>query len=362
MHSAIVLDEAGTQTAVVDTVEMLNDVKTFADIIVVSTRPAPAGFSTGLWVTGENMVEAFSNATSMAASKRILVVSSALVFNFTDLSKLVAEIDNKGMLEHVIVVPRAHGEMVDMPDIRPETIVQSLNRCDVWPLMCVSTSRYALNAVTPGSTKSVTESLAQALIRSITDGDNVKLSTSITPLVNAALMESTCTLTPDAKARCLKVAVDGMNIEELFPNHNWGTYSEESAAASYHELAALFLRFQDADSAAECLDCSEKLEESPRYFALQGMIQQANGETLGAVANLVSSLQCYESRKTNDGKHYLTFTPTNIETVQSRLAEGLEALNQRDNERALASFSDAVFTFDSFYSEVGLPNPAKSES
>jgi hypothetical protein len=344
MHSAIVLDEAGTQSAVIDTVELLNDVKTFADIIVVSTKQAPANFSKGLWVTGESMVEAFNNAASMAASKRILIVSSALVFNFTDLSKLVAEIDKNGVLEHIIVAPRAHGEMVDMPDIRPETIVWSLNRCDIWPLMCVATSRYALNTVKPSYAQSVTECIAQAMIQSITDGDNVRISTVISPLVNASFMESTCVLSPEAKARCLKVAVDGMNIEELFPNHNWGTYSEESAAASYHELTALFLRFQDPASAAECLDCSEKLEE-----------------TLGAVANLVSSLQCYESRKTNDGKHYLTFTPTNLETVQSRLAEGLEALNQRDNERALASFSDAVFTFDSFYNEIGLTNPGKNQ-
>jgi hypothetical protein len=153
-----------------------------------------------------------------------------------------------------------------------------------------------------------------------------------------------------------------MNIEELFPRHNWKAFSEESAAASYHSLAALFLRFQDPDSAAQCLACSEKLEESPRYFALQGLIQQAQGETLGAVANLVSSLQCYEARKSADGKHYLNFKPSNLEIVKTRLAEGLDALNKRDNNRALASFSDAVFSFDSFYSEHGVKNPAKTSN
>jgi hypothetical protein len=122
------------------------------------------------------------------------------------------------------------------------------------------------------------------------------------------------------------------------------------------------LRFQDPGSAAQCLACSEKLEESPRYFALQGLIQQAQGETLGAVANLVSSLQCYEARKTTDGKHYLSFTPSNLEVIKTRLAEGLEALNKRDNTRALASFSDAVFSFDSFYSDHGVHNPAESEN
>jgi hypothetical protein len=158
------------------------------------------------------------------------------------------------------------------------------------------------------------------------------------------------------------MAIDGLNIEELFPQHDWKSFSQESAAASYHSLAALFLRFQDPESAAQCLACSEKLEESPRYFALQGLIQQAQGETLGAVANLVSSLQCYEARKTTDGKHYLSFTPNNLEVIKTRLAEGLEALNKRDNNRALASFSDAVFSFDSFYSDHGVRNPAEGEN
>jgi hypothetical protein len=154
------------------------------------------------------------------------------------------------------------------------------------------------------------------------------------------------------------MATDGLNIEELFPQHNWKLFSKESAAASYHSLAALFLRFEEPEAAAQCLACSEKLEESPRYFALQGLIQQAQGETLGAVANLVSSLQCYEARKTTDGKHYLSFTPSNLEVIKNRLAEGLDALNKRDNTRALASFSDAVFSFDSFYSDHGVRNPA----
>jgi len=150
-----------------------------------------------------------------------------------------------------------------------------------------------------------------------------------------------------------------MNIEEMFPNHNWITFSKESAAASYHSLAALFLRFEDPASAEECLACSEQLEESPRYFALQGLIQKANGETLGAVANLVSSLQCYEERKTKSGNHYLSFSPGNLDALKAQLADGLDALNKRDNSRALESFSEAVFTFDSFYAEHGVIVPPR---
>ena len=278
-----------------------------------------------------------------------------LAFNFTDLSKLTAEIENCGVLEHVIVAPRADKTTnLETPEITPETIVQSLTRYEEWPLLCVATSRYSLSAITPDTIESITELIAQSLIRSTAEGDSVRVSTSIHPRIQDSMGAQTYTLSKRARARCLRCAVDALNVEEMFPNHNWITFSKESAAASYHSLAALFLRFEDPASAAECLACSEQLEESPRYFALQGLIQKAKGETLGAVANLVSSLQCYEERKANTGDHYLSFSPGNLDALKARLAEGLDALNKRDNSRALESFSEAVFTFDSFYAEHGV--------
>jgi tetratricopeptide (TPR) repeat protein len=150
-----------------------------------------------------------------------------------------------------------------------------------------------------------------------------------------------------------------MNIEELFPQHAWKKFSQESAAAAYHTLAALFLRFGDAEAAVQSLQCSERLEESPRFFALLGLIQQSQGETLGAVANFVSSLQYYEARKKDDGRHYLSFKPENLEIINSRLVDGLNALNQRDNDRALTHFSEAVFNFDPFYAEYGVQSLQK---
>jgi hypothetical protein len=333
---------------------MLNDVKAFADIIVVSKRPSPDSFPQGIWITSDSLVDGLRQATALAASKRVLVVSTALAFSFTDLSKLVAEIENRSVLDHVLVAPMADDMVADMPEISPETIVQSINRFDTWPLLCVSTSRYALSVVNAEKMESVPEMVLQALLHSISDGDTVRTSNRINPLIHPAALEALCSLSPAAKARSLQSAVDGMNIEELFPNHNWSTYSQESAAAAYHSLAALFLRFQDAETAAQCLSCSERLEDSPRYFALQGLIQQRQGETLGAVANFVSSLQCYEARKNNSGGHYVSFNPSDFDTIKARLAEGLEALNRRDNDRALASFSDAIFNFDSFYTEHGV--------
>lgn len=341
---------------------MLNDVKAFADIIVVSRRQAPENFSLGIWITASSQSEGLKQAASLAASKRVLIVSSALAFSFTDLSKLCAEIENRSVLEHILVTPTADDSIMDMPEITPDTIVQSLNRYDIWPLMCVSTTRHALNSVRMDRTESAVEVILQALINSIADGDSTRVSNRISPLVHPAAAESICTLSSGAKSRSLQCAVDGMNIEELFPNHNWTTFSQESAAAAYHSLAALFLRFQDADTAAQCLSCSERLEESPRYFALQGLIQHAQGETLGAVANFVSSLQCYEARKMANESHYLSFTPGDLTMIKTRLAEGLDALNKRDNAKALASFSDAVFNFDSFYAEHGVINAPSAKS
>lgn len=362
MHTAIVIDETGNQSALQDTTQLLNDVNTFADIIVVSTSARPENLSIGLWISAETLAEGLIRATEMAASKRVLVVSSALAFNFTDLSKLTAEIESCPILEHIIVAPETEEGALDIPEIAPESIVSSISRYESWPLVCVATSRYALGTIRLGSALSVTEVLAQALIRATAEGDSVRVSTSITPLIKASTASAASQLDTAARARLLRSAIDALNVEELFPQHNWVTFSQESAAASYHSLAALFLRFSDPVSAADCLSCSEQLEESPRYFALQGLIQEAQGESLGAVANLVSSLQCYESRKAKDGKHYLSFSPGNMEILKTRLAEGLDALNKRDNTRALQSFSEAVFTFDSFYAEHGVTTPQKSRN
>ena len=160
----------------------------------------------------------------------------------------------------------------------------------------------------------------------------------------------------DAKTRSdlMKGAVAQIHIEAYFPEHPWATHKEESLAACYHTLAALFIRLNDLDAAHECLDLSSTYEDSPRALALKAILAKLEGQTLGAVANMVSSLQQYEQRKAKDTVHYLTFKPKNIEVINYRLKEGLEALNQRDNEGALTKFTEAVFTFDTFYSDMGL--------
>ncbi len=166
--------------------------------------------------------------------------------------------------------------------------------------------------------------------------------------------ESAYEVSSASRAEMLKTVLESHNIEDIFPNHSWDAHQEESLAACYHTLAAIFIRLGDFESAEECLSQSDTFEDSPRALALKAIISKLHGETLGAVANMVSSLQQYEQRKNRDGSHYLTFKPTDIEKINYRLKEGLEALNQRDNEAALSKFTEAVFDFDSFYTEMGL--------
>ena len=155
-------------------------------------------------------------------------------------------------------------------------------------------------------------------------------------------------------ARTIQTLVNSCNIEDLFPFHSWEMYQEESAAAAYHALAALFVRFGDIESAQECIRLSDQFEDSPRSLALKALVARTKGETLGAVANMVASLQQYEMRKREDTKHYVQFSPRNIEKISDNLQSGLAALNRADNETALQHFSEAVFSFDSFYSEAGI--------
>lgn len=360
MFSTIVTDDTGSKLAVLEKVKCLNDINSTTDIIVVSLDAQPAEFTTGLWVQAPTKVEGLAKAAGLAASKRILVMSSSVAFEPADLARLVAELETRQIREHTILTPRTECGLAQVPDMTGEQILASLSRCEEWPLVCVATSRFALEMVRNDKAETVTEWLVQALIRSMADGDIIRVSSQIETVIPSGVLTSITDLSDAARARLVKVAVDAFNIEELFPRHNWAVYSQESAAASYHSIAALLIRFGDADAAAECLNCSERLEESPRYFALQGLIHKQKGETLGAVASFVSSLQCYEARKRDDGKHYITFKPSNLETINSRLVDGLNALNKRDNDAALSHFSEAVWNFDPFWAEHGVISSEKT--
>jgi hypothetical protein len=193
------------------------------------------------------------------------------------------------------------------------------------------------------------ELLAHLFLKALADGY------TFTNFISAKSEGSLITVTDFEKAGLLEDVVNNINIEELYPDHKWKEYENESAAASYQSLAANFIRLGDCQRAQDCLNISDQLEESPRAMALRAMIAHARGETLGAVAGLVTSLQHYEVRKRNeDGTHYLNFKPNDLENINTRLQRGLSALNNRDNETALRQFAMAVYNFDSFYSENGI--------
>ena len=176
------------------------------------------------------------------------------------------------------------------------------------------------------------------------------LESSLVSRNEAAAMNAPAAL----RAQALKSFISIIPIEDIFPNHAWDAHLNESLAACYHTLAAYFIKLADFDSALDCLRHSDTLEDSPRALALKALISQANGETLGAVANMVSSLQQYEQRKDPSAPHYVSFQPRDIEVVNAKLKDGLEALNRRDNETALNKFTEAVFNFDEFYDDLKL--------
>ncbi len=354
MLSALIVDDSLNQTSTQTLLQLISDVRTFADIAVVSIRPPLSRPQDSRWITADNLVDALAEGINTASSKRVLIISSTLTLGTGDIAKMAAELENRSVLEHTVYQPSIGGNVIELAEMSADTIVESLKHNSVWPLVCVATTRYALSATNPSGCTSVTEYIAQTLIRSLSDGDTIGISSTATPMMSPADAARLTELSAAQLARCLHAAVDSLNIEELFPQHNWMSFSKESAATAYHSLAALFLRFGDQNAATQCLECSQRLEDSPRYFALKGLMQNANGETLGAVANLVSSLQMYEERKTNTSQRYITFSPTDLEAVQTRLAQGLNALNDKDNARAIEHFSQAVFSFDPFFAQHGV--------
>lgn len=220
-----------------------------------------------------------------------------------------------------------------------------------------------LQTLAAGNQAPAIVAVPSSLLAAITIEENDTLASIAGKAIATALMQkinitshSDSRTNPNAAMRSQMIAgvISAATIEELFPNHPWASHKEESLAACYHTIAAMFIRLGDLTSAEECLQQSEFLEDSPRALALKGIISARHGETLGAVANMVSSLQQYEQRKQNQNGHYLAFSPENIEKITYNLKEGLSALNKRNNEEALEKFKIAVFNFDSFYSDMGI--------
>jgi hypothetical protein len=242
-------------------------------------------------------------------------------------------------------------EVWTTPELTADTLVQAISEHQTWMMDVTIVRDEFIQQVTEAH--SVTAALLKMAFRAM--GEHSQIDWNIENVsLNSHFQNSEARLSSSQCADLLRYALAVINIEDLFPRHSWEEYPEESAAACYHSLAAKFIALGELPTARECLVQSDQLEDSPRSLALKGIIAMHEGEVLSAVANMVSSLQEYERRKGGESSHYLSFSPNNLEIINSRLQSGLSALNEQRNDKAAEFFTDAVFEFDGFYKECGL--------
>jgi len=359
MVSIIVIENGGALESLKETVKRAMDVQG-TETFLVANSPLPEVWQTRNYIplSLSSVSSCIQNAINRARCEAILFIDSRVSPTAAQLSQMIAAINANASAAFITCEIDSDGEAIEMPDLSPSNLISAITNNSAWPLLMVGTTKKLLQSMGEMTGGSITEVLARMMIKASGQGDEI-ISAPIA--LNLAGSTASLHLPREGAARCLNTAVNNCNIEDLFPAHPWANHEEESAAASYHTLAAHFMRLGDSDSALACLSFSDQFEDSPRSLALKGLIAQTRGELLGAVANMVSSLQQYESRKNDHGNtHYLTFKPNNLEAVNSKLHAGLEALNLRDNESALGYFAEAVFDFDPFYKELGVVAPAAS--
>lgn len=355
MITVIVVENGASQSSLQKTVGAVASSPS-DDIIVIGTRPEDivGEHITFITPSGGSMSELLASAAGRARHNRILFVDAR---SRIDSRQIIALMNStNGRLGAIAYAPlEISGDCLSLPELSADSVVATIATQDRWPALFVTMkSSFAEKCLRDSSGASLLDILAEAMIRAAVEGEHVERLNSQVEVSSFDVSSGLCELSREMRAKLLRWAIQNCNIEDLFPNHAWREHEEESAAACYHTLAALFIRFGDTSSALECLELSDQLEDSPRSLALKGIIALDRGETLGAVANLVSSLQQYELRKKSDGAHYLSFTPINLERISSNLNAGLQALNKRNNEEAVEHFAEAVYDFDTFYSEYGV--------
>ncbi len=168
------------------------------------------------------------------------------------------------------------------------------------------------------------------------------------PCIRLSAVESE-QLTKDDRIFILKCIIELFNIEDIFPSLEWSSNPKQSAAHSYQLLASQFLLLGDNDAALECINISDQFMETARSYALRAVIASQKGETLAAVANMVTSLQQYEESAP------LGSLNDQIEcSVTSSLQDGLNALNDQNNQLALEKFTHAIAEYDPYFKEHRL--------
>ncbi len=305
---------------------------------------------TNISLENQSFIEATSQALeNISAENDIVFLSAQNNANNEEIKDAVTALLNAQGDINTCSIQSGKGE-IELAELSCDNLIREISFLPEWPLALISVKAQFAKAIEEAACPE--DFIGQILVHGL--AAHASFST------NAASVSSmNCSaISQEIAARLLQSAVNTINIEELFPNHAWETHQEESAAACYHTLAAAFIRLNDFDTATQCLAFGDRLEDSPRSLALKGIIALNKGETLNAVANMVSSLQEYERRKMDSKEHYLSFMPKDLEQINTSLQSGLSALNERDNDTAVNFFANAVFNFDSFYSDCGL-EPSK---
>jgi hypothetical protein len=289
-------------------------------------------------------------AIEKASSKHILLIDANITPTSSTLKSMTEQMSSENLA--FLFAPIEHGQdIINISETSVEAMLALVSSEAHLPLTCCSFKKSLVKGNLDGDTS--LDIMASLLMLAVTQAEYVT-SANMSVGNGQSIDMGRLNLSRTARARCLRLLVNSTNIEELFPHHAWGAHREESAAASYHTLAALFIRYGDTNSALECLGVGDRFEDSPRSLALKGLIAIERGETLTAVANMVSSLQQYEARKKANNSHYVHFAPRDLDAISSNLNAGLEALHRKNNEEAVNHFAKAVFTFDPFYTQLGV--------
>lgn len=322
----------------------LTNLTIIADVAVPGMRSVAGPFSTS--IIADEMVA--NNA------HRTIFVDARLSPTNSQLQAAIGAISRgRGCPVNYIPVRRA-GKQIEISALKSSNLVSFLSASPEWPLMVVGVDRSMIESIREMQASSSAELLASLMATCSVNDQVVSAAGSAIDIGPSFDESSTLALSGNGLSAVIQNMLKLCAIEEMFPEHPWEHFEAESGAAAYHSLAALFLRCGDLEHATSCLNLSDNLEDSPRSLALRALIDAQKGELLGAVANMVASLQGYENRKENDGSHYLHFTPSNDEVLSNDLQHGLAALNNADNEQAYRYFSKAVAAFDPLLRSAGL--------
>lgn len=339
------IENGADESAVKSSLQSLQQAH-LSDIFLISSKDASSG-ARFISLEGRTLNAAMDEALSLVRNEQIMILDARLALDSAMLKSLMQSSQPTASIG--IFSFTRNGQFIEISEPSTEALFPLLSSSKELPTHAAIVSRRFAMEFKCGVDTSAAELIASMIIKAIVEHEDISRYEDEIEIRSRA----PSALSNQQRANLVHFLVDNNNIEDIFPSHDWVNHQEESAAASYHTLAAMFLSLGDSQSALQALQLGDQFEDSPRALALRALIARQKGEVLGAVANLVTSLQQYEARKKNRG-HYLSFIPSNLEVINSSLSAGLSALNQRDNETALGCFAEAVFNFDSFFKEFGL--------